>query len=374
MKEIIVIQGASLAEIRPVVAEVAKNFAPRAKNDYWTIQDLYLSATSKADTFVLKPNKMCNSWDFSDICLALKEGFAPNKEVRLQAWMQLSSDTMWDIPTGQPIYIGFDNPDIDELDYTDRQGNIYRFIEEGYDIRAEAKEKGTYHPYPTLQQKNLPEGEGHFTIGEKKLLAKIRNIHNNAMLNDSETASQLMTLVYVIVLCGSAILSLMAAWDFSETLLSFSMPRYLPHIVIVGLGLLLASMNIIYKRHDFWGRLLYCIPTAAVIIGLAMTAVFSVNKWFHDDTPIYGSGTIVSHDMAKSHGRYGVESKPASEATQEELSDEDFSHNYRINVTSPREGTLYMRLHHDRYHHPGETVKITFYKGLWGMLYAEEVW
>ncbi len=50
MKEIIVIQGASLAEIRPVVAEVAKRFAERTKDEEWTIFDLYLSATSKADT------------------------------------------------------------------------------------------------------------------------------------------------------------------------------------------------------------------------------------------------------------------------------------------------------------------------------------
>ncbi len=73
------------------------------------------------------------------------------------------------------------------------------------------------------------------------------------------------------------------------------MPRYLPHIVIVGLGLLLASLNIIYKRHDFWGRLLYCILTAAVILGLAMTAVFDKRAALRNlPIPIFQSGQLPS--------------------------------------------------------------------------------
>ena len=63
MKELIVIQGATRAEAEKLLHQVAQQLDPEA-----SITSLQLFATRRADTFAVRPSRLCEGWDFSDLC------------------------------------------------------------------------------------------------------------------------------------------------------------------------------------------------------------------------------------------------------------------------------------------------------------------
>ena len=156
MKELIVIQGATRAEAEQLLHQVAQQLDPEA-----SITSLQLFATRRADIFAVRPSRLCEGWDFSDLCLHLKAALADHSGIAAQAWLQLPGDTMNGLPAHQMLCIGFDRPSPDELTITDPNGtcyvfNIYTDEESGEEILlAEPSGTGDYHPRPKLQLQPL---------------------------------------------------------------------------------------------------------------------------------------------------------------------------------------------------------------------------
>lgn len=123
MKELIVIQGATRAEAEQLMHQAAQQLDPEA-----SITSLQLFATRRNDTFAVRPNLLCEGWDFSDLCLHLKAALADHSGITAQAWLQLPGDTMNGLPAHQMLCIGFDRPSPDELTITDPDGTGYEFI------------------------------------------------------------------------------------------------------------------------------------------------------------------------------------------------------------------------------------------------------
>ena len=165
MKELIVIQGATRTEAEQLLHQVAQQLDPEA-----SITSLQLFATRRADIFAVRPSRLCEGWDFSDLCLHLKAALADHSGITAQAWLQLPGDTMNGLPAHQMLCIGFDRPSPDELTITDPDGTGYEFIlytdeESGEEfVMAEPAGTGDYHPRPKLQLRPLC----HIAVGERR--------------------------------------------------------------------------------------------------------------------------------------------------------------------------------------------------------------
>lgn len=53
--------------------------------------------------------------------------------------------------------------------------------------------------------------------------------------------------------------------------------------------------------------------------------------------------------------------------------DNNTSYNYHVDVASPTEGKLFIRMHHDGSFSNGESVSVILHRGLYGMLHAEKI-
>ena len=94
MKELIVIQGATRAEAEQLMHQAAQQLDPEA-----SITSLQLYSTRRNDTFAVRPSRLCDGWDFSDLCLHLKAVLADHSGITAQAWLQLPGDTMNGLPS-----------------------------------------------------------------------------------------------------------------------------------------------------------------------------------------------------------------------------------------------------------------------------------
>jgi hypothetical protein len=346
MKELIVIQGASRAELEQLLHKVVKDFDPEA-----SITSLGLYATRRADTFAVCPNRMCEGWDFSDLCCNLKAALADRKEIQLQAWIQLPSDTMNGLPTRQMLYIGFDDPSPDELVITDPDGNCYFYYlytdEESGNDYIQAQQEGTapYHPRPKLQLQPLAR----IAVGKKRPFKRLRRLYDSLWSIDSAWVIGLMSILSIVAPFALIIVAILGAWDFSETVLPFSIPDLAPFVCFAAVGLILALLNVTFKKWNFWGRFVYSTFATAIVTGLLMVAVFSTNRLIPAADPVVGQGVVTRH----------IENKG--------------SHNYYITVTAPVKGTIYFRMHDDASLRVGDTVSLTLRRGIFGMYHTREV-
>ena len=174
MKELITIQGATRTEAEKLLHQAAQQLDPEA-----SITSLQLFATRRADIFAVRPSRLCEGWDFSDLCLHLKAALAHHSGITAQAWLQLPGDTMNGLPAHQMLCIGFDLPSPDELTITDPNGtcyvfNIYTDEESGEEILlAEPSGTGDYHPRPKLQLQPLC----HIAVGERRPFKRLRRLY-----------------------------------------------------------------------------------------------------------------------------------------------------------------------------------------------------
>ena len=351
MHELILIQGAGQATVERMVRKVAEEMMdPKG-----SITALHLFATRREDTYAVRPSRLCNGWDFSDLCLHMKACFADTKEVRLQAWFQLTGDTMCGMPVRQLLYVGFEKPSPDDLTTVDPQGNNYEYYsytdEESGEEYVQAEPSGTalYEPCPKLQLKPLPGRAGHYAVGKPRPAARLRNLYDRAIESDSEWVGGGVVIASIVAFFSMVILALMGAWDYSETVLPMTLPLWLPFVLFGGIGALLAGLNVTFKQRNLWGRFVYNTIATAMVAGLMMIAVFSTNKWFHHPEPVYGQGVVVRH--VENNG----------------------SHNYHIDVLTPTEGTIFFRMQHDGTLRPGDTVRLTMHTGFFGMMHVETV-
>lgn len=83
MKELIVIQGAGQAEVEQLLNQVAQQLDPES-----SITSLGFFSTRRGDTFAVRPSRLCEGWDFFDLCLHLKATLADHSGITAQAWLQ----------------------------------------------------------------------------------------------------------------------------------------------------------------------------------------------------------------------------------------------------------------------------------------------
>lgn len=346
MKELIVIQGATRAEAEQLMHQAAQQLDPEA-----SITSLQLFATRRADTFAVRPSRLCEGWDFSDLCLHLKAALTDHSSITAQAWIQLPGDTMNGLPAHQMLCIGFDRPSPDELTITDPDGtcyvfNIYTDEESGEEILlAEPAGTGDYHPRPKLQLQPLSR----IAVGKKRPIKRLRNLYDQLWNSGSEWVMGLVAILSIVPFFALVIVAILGAWDYSETVLPISIPDLAPLICFAAVGLILALLNVTFKNYNFWGRFVYSTIATAIVTGLLMVAVFSTNRLIPAADPVVGQGVVTRH----------VEKKDA--------------HSYYIDVISPVKGTIYFRMHGDGTLRIGDTVKLTLRRGIFGMYHTKGI-
>ena len=346
MKELIVIQGATRAEAEKLLHQVAQQLDPEA-----SITSLQLFATRRADTFAVRPSRLCEGWDFSDLCLHLKAALADHSGITAQAWLQLPGDTMNGLPAHKMLCIGFDRPSPDELTITDPDGTCYEFIlytdeESGEEfVMAEPAGAGDYHTRPKLQLHPLCR----IAVGKKRPIKRLRNLYDQLWDSDSDWVMGLAAVIGIVAFFALVIIAILGAWDFSETVLPLSIPDLAPFICFAAVGLILALLNVTFKKWNFWGRFVYSTIATAIVTGLLMVAVFSTNRLIPAADPVVGQGVVTRH----------IENKG--------------SNNYYIDVNAPVKGTIYFRMQHDSSLRIGDTVSLTLRRGLFGMYHTKSV-
>jgi hypothetical protein len=167
--------------------------------------------------------------------------------------------------------------------------------------------------------------------------------------SDSEWIVGLVSILSIVAFFALIIVAILGAWDFSETVLPLSIPDRAPFICFPAVGLVLALLNVTFKKWNYWGRFVYSTIATAVVTGLLMVVVFSTNRLIPAADPVVGQGVVTRH----------IEKKDA--------------HNYYIDVIAPVKGTIYFRMQHDGSLRIGDTVSLTLRRGLFGMLHTESV-
>lgn len=342
MKELILIQGADRSELESLLQQVAQQLDP-----YGSISSLKLFATGRADTFAVRPNRLCAGWDFSDLCSELKEALVDRKDISVQAWFQLSGNTMKGLPAHQILYIGFDHPHPKELTYINPDGTSYKHILYSGEelIKAEPIGTGIYHPRPKLQLHPL----SHTAVGKRGPMRRLRNLYEQLYCRHSKWVVGLMAVLFIVLLFAAVIVALLGAWDFSETVFPYSIPNLAPFIFFAAIGLLLTLLNVTFKDYNLWWRFFHNTFATALVTGLLLTAVFTTNRLIPTADPVAGRGVVTQHV------------------------DNNGSHNYSIDVTAPVEGKIFFRMYNNSTLRRGDTVSLTLRRGLFGLYHTEKV-
>lgn len=363
MNELILIEGVEQRRLEQVLRRVAGKELDREGS----ITELRLLAVDygksrgesrrgeMSRTFAVRPNRLCAGWDFSDLCCALKASIAGEKGVRMQAWFRLGGDTMDGLPDRQMLYVGFEHPSPDELDIVAPDGTRYGYVlyteeETGNEfVQAEPTGKAAYVPRPKVRLSALPEGAGRYAVGRKRPFARVLRVRDAIMNTNSEWVTGGIAILYLVVFFGVIIVCITGLWDFSETVVAFSLPYRLTMYVVLGIGLLLAVLNVVFKKWNFLGRWYFSSLALFMVLGVAMVAVFSVNKWFASPEAVYGRGVVTAHEENRG------------------------SNNYHIEVLEPEEGKIFFRKQEEGYLRVGDTVHIAMHRGLYGLLHVESV-
>lgn len=352
MKALILIQGASQQAVETEI----KREVHLLGGDNNSITSLQLFATQQADTFALKPNRLSESGDFIGLCIALTGAFDNYKGVHIDAWIRFDKETTHypELPSGKMLYVDFDYPGRDFFYLVDPKGRRWELLdhtdeETGAEIlRAEITGTATYRPYPKMQLNPLGR---RIEIGEQSRRRVFRNLWWRGGI-------EMAVLLSVVTFCALVILGICAAWDFSETLLPFSLPSWLPYVVFASAGFVFSVLMVIFKGFNFWEHFLglFAINTgaAALAIGVVMTLVFSVNWWFESSEPVYGSGVVTE-----------VEAKGKSGEVP--------NYSYHIDVSTPYKGKILIRMYHDDSYDYGDTVAVVFHRGLYSLYHAERI-
>ena len=350
MREQVLIRGIGQSEIERVLQKLIRHDLESDPDNSITRLQLLVSRTD--NSFVLRPNKFCSGWDFLDLCCKLKEAFVGHKEAQLQGWFELLEDTMNGLPTGKMMYVRFDGPKPDDVDIIDSKGNLYEYYIYTYEesdeeeLMAEIAGTADFVPYPKKQLSSLPDGQGVFDVGA----VDRRKAFGNFIRRNKDT--QWFTLVWILLLCPVLFFSIGGGWSFSETVLPFSLPDWVPFAVFGAMGLLLTLWGVTFRKYNFWGRLIYNTMVSAMAVGLMMAIVFTTNRWLSDKETIAGTGIVTRHVI---EGR------------------NNDTHNYYVDVIAPKEGKIFVRMQYDASFCSGDTVQVNLHSGFFGMMYAESI-
>ena len=349
MKELILIDGLSKEELFAAIRAVIKQVL---LYEFETVTVLQVMECDRANQFAVRPNRLCGGWDFYRLCGLFKSKLSERKDVVIKAWFQLPSDeTMFVLPKGK-YYYDLSDESTDEI--VASSGTRYCPCEKVYEESGaelmEWKPQGTstYEPRPKLQLRPVPDGC--FEVEKLTVWQKIKKRHAGFMDSHSAFGVGLWSIIFIVFFFALVFLSINGGWDFSETVLPFTLPMW---VVLLVLGVVGAVVGLALLKKYFdgwWGPVFLGIMSAAIGLGLLMTAVFSVNVWLGSDDQEVGRGVVREHYLA---GR-------RKDVNQ-----------YSVWVEEPVKGYIYIATGDDGSFGPGDTVAVPMTKGLFGMYHAE---
>ena len=318
-----------------------------------TITSLKVMEGDRINQYVVRPNRLCNSWDFHSLCDLFKSELSSHKGVVAKAWFQLPDDeSMSILPRGKYFY-DLSDSSTDEIFAVAPSGTRYGFVEIDDEGGAELMEiepqgRSTYEPRPMLQLR--PMADGFFEVEKLTFWQKIKKRYAGLMGSHSSLGVGLWSILLIVVFSAFLLVSIIGCWDFSETVLPFTLPLWVVLLVLGVVGAIV-GLALLKKYFDgWWGPVFFGIMSAAIGLGLLMTAVFSVNVWLGSKDQVDGRGVVREHYLA---GR------------QKDVNQ------YSVWVEEPVKGYIYIAAGDDGSFHPGDTVAISMTKGLFGMYHTE---
>ena len=349
MKELILIEGLSKDELFTAIQAVVKDLL-FFENE--TVTSLKVMEGDRINQYVVRPNRLCGSWDFHSLCNLFKSELSSHKGVVAKAWFQLPDDeSMSILPRGKYFY-DLSDSSTDEIFAVAPSGTRYGFVEIDDEGGAELMEiepqgRSTYEPRPMLQLR--PMADGFFEVEKLTFWQRIKKRYAGFMGIHSSLGVGLWSILFIVVFSASLLVSIIGCWDFSETVLPFTLPLWVVLLVLGVVGAIV-GLALLKKYFDGWfGPVFLGIWPAGIGLGLLMTAVFSVNVWLGSKDQVDGRGIVREHYLSR---RWDV-------------------NQYSVWVEEPVKGYIYIAAGDDGSFHPGDTVAISMTKGLFGLYHAE---
>lgn len=356
MKELILIEGLSKDELFTAIQAVVKDllfFENVFENHNETLTSLNVMETDRANQFAVRPNRLCGGWDFHSLCNLFKSELSSHKGVVAKAWFQLPDDESMSILPRGKYYYDLSDSSTDEIFAVASSGTRYGFVEIDDEGGAELMEiesqgRSTYEPCPMLQLR--PMADGFFEVEKLTFWQRIKKRYAGLMGSHSSLGVGLWSILFIVVFFAFLCVTIIGWWDFSETVLPFTLPMWVVWLVLGVVGAVV-GLTLLKKYFDgWWGPVFFGIMSAAIGLGLLMTAVFSVNVWLGSDDQEVGRGVVREHYLA---GR-------RKDVNQ-----------YSVWVEEPVKGYIYIATGDDGSFGPGDTVAVPMTKGLFGMYHAE---
>ena len=215
-------------------------------------------------------------------------------------------------------------------------------------MEIEPQGRSTYEPRPMLQLR--PMADGFFEVEKLTFWQRIKKRHAGFMGSHSSLGVGLWSILFIVVFFFFIVVCATGLWDFSETVLPFTLPLWVVLLVLGVVGAIV-GLALLKKYFDgWWGPVFFGIWPAGIGLGLLMTAVFSVNVWLGSKDQVDGRGVVREHYLA---GR-------RKDVNQ-----------YSVWVEEPVKGYIFIAAGDDGSFHPGDTVAISMTKGLFGMYHSE---
>ena len=351
MRELILIEGLSKDELFTAIQAVVKDLL-FFENE--TVTSLKVMETDRANQFAVRPNRLCGGWDFHSLCNLFKSELSSHKGVVAKAWFQLPDDeSMSILPRGKYFY-DLSDSSTDEIFAVATSGTRYGFVEVDDEGGAELMEiepqgRSTYEPRPMLQLR--PMADGFFEVEKLTVWQKIKKRHAGFMDSHSAFGVGLWSIIFIVLFFALVFLSINGGWDFSETVLPFTLPWWVWMAFCGVVGLITSRTKLLRNIFDGWrGPIVAGIFGVGITIGLLLTAFFSVNVWLGSNEQEVGRGVVLEHKLA---GR-----------------SYDVNH-YSVRVEEPVKGYIYIATGDDGSFGLGDTVAVPMTKGLFGMYHAE---
>ena len=349
MRELILIQGSTQDAVEHVARQVAKEM----RSEGSSISTLEVLATRRADGFVLRPDRLCQPWDFQGLCLAFKRAFGGNTGVTLQAWIRLGADNMGGLPRGKTLYIGFDHPLADSLTIVDPKGRSYSYVayedEETGEETVQAVEDGVaaYVNYPNEMLTPLTT----INVVRHSVWWHMRCFLHRIDLSASGVGYALLTLLWVVVAIALFIVVAIGWCDYVETLTPFTLSEWVYLAIAAAIAGLLMLLRVVKRWWSFFGMIFITLGA----MGLLMFAVFSVDRMLASDEDIVSHAAVVESYVhhTRSNGKI---------------------YKCCVAVSEPRKGYIQYRLGKRSNIYGGDSVTVVFHRGPLGLYHAAELW
>ncbi len=237
MKELILIEGLSKDELFTAIQAVVKDlsfFDNVFENE--TLTSLKVMETDRG------------------LCNLFKSELSSHKGVVAKAWFQLPDDeSMSILPRGKYFY-DLSDSSTDEIFAVATSGTRYGFVEIDDEGGAELMEiepqgRSTYEPRPMLQLR--PMADGFFEVEKLTFLQRIKKRYAGLMGSHSSLGVGLWSILFIVVFFAFLCVTIIGWWDFSETVLPFTLPMWVVLLVLGVVGAVV-GLALLKKYFDGW--------------------------------------------------------------------------------------------------------------------------